>query len=114
MGRASMSKASQPAFANRPATPRGMCFINILVKPKLGTDLWRPDPESNRGARICNPLRHHSAIGPERGRELLRFAGKVNPKLRPALSAPVLVIYFHVADRSGRPVCRVKDAIGIN
>tara|TARA_R110000796_G_scaffold98628_4_gene206166 strand:- start:7846 stop:8145 length:300 start_codon:yes stop_codon:yes gene_type:complete len=76
-----MSKASQPAFANRPATPRGMCFINILVKPKLGTDLWRPDPESNRGARICNPLRHHSAIGPERGRELLRFAGKVNPNL---------------------------------
>lgn len=47
-----------------------------------GSGLWRPDPESNRGARICNPLRHHSAIGPERGRELLRFAEKVNPKLR--------------------------------
>ena len=25
---------------------------------------WRPEPESNRRARICNPLRHHSAIGP--------------------------------------------------
>src|SRR3546814_6776002 len=23
--------------------------------------------ESNPGARICSPLRHHSAIGPERG-----------------------------------------------
>jgi hypothetical protein len=52
---------------------------------------WRPDPESNRGARICNPLRHHSAIGPKRGRELLRFAGKVNPNLPLALLTPVLV-----------------------
>jgi hypothetical protein len=25
---------------------------------------WRPGPESNRGARICSPLRHHSATGP--------------------------------------------------
>ena len=25
---------------------------------------WRPGPESNRGARICNPLRNHSATGP--------------------------------------------------
>ena len=29
---------------------------------------WRPHPESNRGARICNPLRHHSAIGPAKNR----------------------------------------------
>ena len=54
---------------------------------------WRPDPESNRGARICNPLRHHSAIGPERGRELLRFAAKVNPKLyRPELMPYIVQI----------------------
>ena len=26
--------------------------------------VWRPEPESNRRARICSPLRHHSAIGP--------------------------------------------------
>ena len=26
---------------------------------------WRPEPESNRRARICSPLRHHSAIGPQ-------------------------------------------------
>ena len=25
---------------------------------------WRPEPESNRRARICSPLRNHSAIGP--------------------------------------------------
>src|SRR5665648_848661 len=26
--------------------------------------LWRPRPESNRGARIFSPLRHHSATWP--------------------------------------------------
>src|SRR3954464_725791 len=26
---------------------------------------WRRHPESNRGARICNPLRSHSAMAPE-------------------------------------------------
>ena len=26
---------------------------------------WRPDRESNPGAGICSPLRHHSAIGPQ-------------------------------------------------
>ncbi len=30
----------------------------------FGECRWRPEPESNRRARICNPLRHHSAIGP--------------------------------------------------
>jgi hypothetical protein len=28
---------------------------------------WRPEPESNRRARICSPLRNHSAIGPPGG-----------------------------------------------
>ena len=32
--------------------------------PRLGTRRWRPEPESNRRARICSPLRNHSAIGP--------------------------------------------------
>ena len=26
--------------------------------------IWRPRPESNRGIRICSPLRHHSATWP--------------------------------------------------
>jgi hypothetical protein len=26
--------------------------------------VWRPGPESNRGKRICNPARNHSATGP--------------------------------------------------
>ena len=38
---------------------------------KLGSSIWRPDRESNPGARICSPLRHHSAIGPL-GRALWR------------------------------------------
>src|SRR4249919_3346565 len=28
--------------------------------------MWRPRPESNRGARICSPLRNHSATWPIR------------------------------------------------
>ena len=35
-------------------------------KRKLESE-WRPEPESNRRARICSPLRNHSAIGPRRG-----------------------------------------------
>jgi hypothetical protein len=35
---------------------------------------WRPEPESNRRARICSPLRNHSAIGP-RTRRAGRLAG---------------------------------------
>jgi hypothetical protein len=31
---------------------------------------WRPEPESNRRARICSPLRHHSAIGPLKAKML--------------------------------------------
>ena len=69
-------------LGNRGKSPETVRFLDILNIHTLRSDLWRPDPESNRGARICNPLRHHSAIGPERGRELLRFGGKVNPNLR--------------------------------
>ena len=31
-------------------------------------EAWRPGRESNSGARICSPLRHHSATRPPRGR----------------------------------------------
>ena len=34
-----------------------LCVLSDIRK-------WRPEPESNRRARICSPLRHHSAIGP--------------------------------------------------
>ena len=41
-------------------------FLN--EKPRQAVELtgfyWRPRPESNRGARICSPLRHHSATWP--------------------------------------------------
>src|SRR5262245_30909182 len=30
--------------------------------------VWRPRPESNRRARICSPLRHHSATWPILGK----------------------------------------------
>ena len=28
--------------------------------------IWRSGPESNRHTRICSPLHHHSATGPEK------------------------------------------------
>ncbi len=45
---------------------------------------WRPDRESNPGARICSPLRHHSAIGPRcsGGAQLLGFVASVNRRLQ--------------------------------
>lgn len=30
----------------------------------LMVENWRPRPESNRGTRICSPLRNHSATRP--------------------------------------------------
>lgn len=39
---------------------------------------WRPEPESNRRARICSPLRNHSAIGPPH-RHVRGEADSVNP-----------------------------------
>src|SRR5438045_8563291 len=36
-------------------------------KSELENGGWRPEPESNRRARICSPLRNHSAIGPRAG-----------------------------------------------
>ena len=35
---------------------------------------WRPEPESNRRARICSPLRNHSAIGPDDKNRMFRAA----------------------------------------
>ena len=34
---------------------------------------WRPRPESNRGARICSPLRNHSATRPQRLKRFKRL-----------------------------------------
>ena len=52
--------------------------------PKTG---WRPEPESNRRARICSPLRNHSAIGPSggisRGKRALTDTGELRNLIRP-------------------------------
>ena len=46
------------------------CRAIAPIQPKNRGDAfalqcaWRPEPESNRRARICSPLRNHSAIGP--------------------------------------------------
>src|SRR4051794_14636124 len=59
-------------------------------------EAWRPDPESNRGTRICSPLHSHSAIGPAgrtyRGRpgRGSRSAGR----LRPGGAVPITIGRF--------------------
>src|SRR5436190_22631828 len=47
----------------------------------VGRGKWRPEPESNRRARICSPLRNHSAIGPPRA----KWAGLAWLSTAPAL-----------------------------
>src|SRR5579872_2178511 len=52
--------------------------------PRLYVDhsgFWRPEPESNRRARICSPLRNHSAIGPGRAALWRGIALLVKPRL---------------------------------
>jgi hypothetical protein len=41
-------------------------FLKPSLKPehRVLTKTWRPRPESNRCARICSPLRNHSATWP--------------------------------------------------
>ena len=47
---------------------RGIPLLaNPQAKPLKTLGMWRPEPESNRRARICSPLRNHSAIGPGNG-----------------------------------------------
>src|SRR3954471_12687591 len=49
----------------------GVRFRTSVVRPRTTRAIfsvkgeWRPEPESNRRARICSPLRNHSAIGPK-------------------------------------------------
>jgi hypothetical protein len=47
---------------------RGTSGQNYTISPDRAQitkgEGWRPRPESNRGARICSPLRHHSATRP--------------------------------------------------
>jgi hypothetical protein len=54
------------AVLNSRNGPEGEHFLQTGCKPEglRRAKLWRPRPESNRGARICSPLRHHSATWP--------------------------------------------------
>ena len=44
----------------RSAVTKSTCLPARFGRPGI----WRPRPELNRGARICSPLRHHSATWP--------------------------------------------------
>ena len=43
------------------------CKTPCKTEGRFSAKYWRPRPESNRGARICSPLRHHSATWPLSG-----------------------------------------------
>ena len=49
-------------------TPNGTTLRRTIPEDEgrvmLRVERWRPRPELNRGARICSPLRHHSATWP--------------------------------------------------
>jgi hypothetical protein len=50
-----------------PTLPQGRSSpFKSAAADRYGTGRWRPRPESNRGARICSPLRNHSATRPSR------------------------------------------------
>ena len=55
-------------------------------RPDLWERSWRPRPELNRGTRICNPLRHHSATWPL-GRFLLGLGCSVKMQLHKGAGA---------------------------
>src|SRR4051794_20471606 len=54
-------------------------------------NFWRPEPESNRRARICSPLRNHSAIGPGRAHA---FAATVASGSTPCCAAARAPLVF--------------------
>ena len=59
-----LCKAVKVRSAFAEATERHPSYEG-LAEPKLrSSEGWRPRPESNRGARICSPLRNHSATWP--------------------------------------------------
>ena len=46
------------------AADLGLSEVTVKVHRASAMRKMRPRPESNRGARICSPLRHHSATWP--------------------------------------------------
>ena len=61
---------SQCVFRDFPVQAQAKCQCTARgpggtpVSNRFYGEVWRPRPESNRGIRICSPLRHHSATWP--------------------------------------------------
>src|SRR3954468_19756516 len=74
-------------------------------------DVWRPEPESNRRARICSPLRNHSAIGPEElgGALVASFALGSSPCLA-LLATSTVPLRF--SGQAPRPLVFLSTAVG--
>lgn len=66
--------------AARVKATKNRAEARFLVHPKVKG--WRPEPESNRRARICSPLHNHSAIRPPDRQNLVRHAGREGATIR--------------------------------
>ncbi len=60
----------------------GVRTRTTIVRDRTFRGGWRPEPELNRRARICSPLRNHSAIGPGRAGSLQRRSPFGQPRGR--------------------------------
>ncbi len=63
--RAAMPHRANVRTARHGASARAARQAPTVEGERCWKRRWRPRPESNRGARICNPLRHHSATRPQ-------------------------------------------------
>ncbi len=61
--------------------PAAEAVLWLFLPESQHLRVWRPEPESNRRARICSPLRNHSAIGPP-GAQIRYFSRWVNAEVR--------------------------------
>ena len=70
---------------------------------ELSVENWRPRPESNRGARICSPLRNHSATRPTGRAGIVKLGRcKRQPRIRHASAHARWIAVLSPAVGAGR------------
>ena len=75
------------------------CPLPDIARAMLDSK-WRPEPESNRRARICSPLRNHSAIGPRERSHAFPDCGRGVKSARPSLRQSL--VHQRIAKASSR------------
>lgn len=73
-----------------------------------GLENWRPRPESNRGARICSPLRNHSATRPRASVRAGHSIGWRTSGVKRHLCRFAMLVHIPIeqrCDREGKAPC---------